>query len=181
MMKLNRRKFLVLIPASFIALWTGWFFRPIDEEGFQVTWNGERATTVDVAKYRLKVNGDVPNPIELKLEDLYAQSRVQKVIKIQCDEGWEANVRWEGIPISSLISRAGGSLQNIAHVTITGVTGYSRILNSDEIRNPDFMIAIMAGGTPLTVDHGYPARLVAPTRPGLDWVKYVTSITCTNS
>jgi DMSO/TMAO reductase YedYZ molybdopterin-dependent catalytic subunit len=43
------------------------------------------------------------------------------------------------------------------------------------------MIALKAGGAPLTVDHGYPARLVAPTRLGEDWVKYVVKITATSN
>ena len=180
-MKLNRRKFMILIPAGFIAIWTWWFFRPTEEQNFQVTWNGEVATTVDASSYRLKINGDVPNPLELTLADLYAMNRVQKSLTIKCEEGWSADVLWEGIPISNLLSRAGSSLQNIAQVTITGVTGYSRTLSSDEATNPDFMIALMVAGAPLTVDHGYPARLVAPTRSGLDWVKYVATITCTNN
>jgi DMSO/TMAO reductase YedYZ molybdopterin-dependent catalytic subunit len=42
------------------------------------------------------------------------------------------------------------------------------------------MIALKAGGIPLTVEHGFPARLVAPARLGLEWIKYVNRITCTN-
>ena len=181
LMRLNRRSFLALIPVTAIAAWSWWFFRPTEEQGFRVTWNGELSTTVNVNSYRLGIDGDVPNPLELKLEELYAMNRVKKNLKIQCQEGWSADVPWEGIPISDLLSRAGSSLQNIAHVTITGVTGYSRMLSADEATNPDFMIALMAAGAPLAVDHGYPARLVAPSRSGLDWVKYVTRITATNN
>ena len=45
----------------------------------------------------------------------------------------------------------------------------------------DYMIALKVGGAPLTIDHGYPARLVAPARSGLDWVKYVAQITATRN
>lgn len=149
-MKLSRRKFMILIPAGLVAVWSWWFFRRVEEQGFPVTWNGEVSTTVDMNSYRLRINGDVSNPLELKLEDLYAMNRVQKTLKITCAEGWSADVLWEGIPISELLSRAGLSLQNIAHVTITGVTGYSRTLSSDEAKNPAYMIVL--DGWRLSVD-----------------------------
>jgi DMSO/TMAO reductase YedYZ molybdopterin-dependent catalytic subunit len=128
----------------------------------------------------LKVDGDVSKPLELTLDDLYSMSNVQKTLEIQCVEGWAADVLWEGIPLSYLLSQAGASLKNIAHVTVEGVTGYGTTLSSDEIADPNTIIALKAGGAPLTVDHGYPARLVLPQRLGLDWVKYVSRITCSN-
>jgi DMSO/TMAO reductase YedYZ molybdopterin-dependent catalytic subunit len=145
---------------------------------FPITWNGEEATAINPDDYRLRIDGDVANPLELKLGDLYAMTGVQKTLEIQCVEGWSADVPWEGIPLSYLLQQAGSSLKNITHVTIKAVTGYSTTLNSDEVANLNSMIALKVGGVPLTVDHGYPARLVAPTRPGLDWVKYVATITC---
>jgi DMSO/TMAO reductase YedYZ molybdopterin-dependent catalytic subunit len=147
---------------------------------FPVTWNGEQPTKVDTNQYRFRVDGDVSNPLELTLEDLYAMSNVQKTLKIECVMGWATDVPWEGIPISYLLTQAGASLKNIDHVTVEGVTGYQTTLSSDEVANSDNMIALKAGGAPLAIEHGYPARLVMPARFGLDWVKYATRITCAN-
>jgi DMSO/TMAO reductase YedYZ molybdopterin-dependent catalytic subunit len=148
---------------------------------FPVTWNGEQASAINPNDYRLKIDGDVANPLELKLGDLYAMAGVQKTVKIQCVEGWSADVPWEGIPLSYLLKQAGSSLKSVTHVTIKAVSGYSTTLNSDEVADLNCMIALKVGGAPLTVDHGYPARLVAPMRPGLEWVKCVATITCTNN
>jgi DMSO/TMAO reductase YedYZ molybdopterin-dependent catalytic subunit len=185
-MKITRRSFLNLIPVIIVGVWTWWFFRPPPPStsggfSFPVTWNGERTTIVDPNDYRLKIDGDVPNPLSLRLAELYAMPSVQKNLNIKCEEGWSADVPWEGIPISHLLEQAGLSLKNINHVTVKAVTGYSRTLNSDEIANLDYMIALKVDGSPLTADHGYPARLVAPTRSGLDWVKYVDRITATSN
>lgn len=147
---------------------------------FPVTWNGDRPTKIDLNDYRLRVDGDVSNPLQLTVDDLYAMSEVQKTLRIQCVEGWAADVLWEGIPILHLLSKAGATPKSIAHVTVQSITGYNAILSSDEIANPDNMIALKAGGIPLTVEHGFPARLVAPARLGLEWIKYVNRITCTN-
>ena len=145
---------------------------------FPETWNGESPPAIDSNKYRLKINGDVSNSLELGLTELYAMTSVHRTLTIQCVEGWSADVPWEGIPLLYLLRQAGTSLTNIAHVIVQDVAGYSTTLSSDEVANLDCMIALKVAGAPLTVDHGYPARLVAPTRPGEDWVKCVGTITC---
>jgi DMSO/TMAO reductase YedYZ molybdopterin-dependent catalytic subunit len=147
---------------------------------FPVTWNGDQPTKVNPNDYRLRVDGDVSRPLELTLGELYAMSNTKKTLKIICETGWAADVPWQGIPLSSLLSQAGASLRNIDHVTVESVKGYFTTMSSDEVANPDSMIALKAGGLPLTIEHGYPARLAAPTKLGLDWVKYVGRITCKN-
>ena len=148
--------------------------------GFPVTWNGDEPTTIDSNDYRLTIDGDASKSMEFTLRDLQAMPSVKKTLRIQCVTGWAADVLWEGIPLIYLLNQAGVSLENLAQVTIKSITGYEMTLNSDEVANSDNIIALKAGSFPLTVEHGYPARLVAPTRDGLDWVKYVTRITCTN-
>jgi DMSO/TMAO reductase YedYZ molybdopterin-dependent catalytic subunit len=143
-----------------------------------VTWNGDRATLVNSEDYRLRIDGDVPRPLELTLTNLRSMPNVQKTLEIKCVEGWEAEVPWEGIPLNYLVTQAGGSLRNLDHVTVESVTGYSRDLSPDEVADPDTMIALKAGGAALTTEHGFPARLVVPAKPGLDWVKYATRIKC---
>jgi DMSO/TMAO reductase YedYZ molybdopterin-dependent catalytic subunit len=38
------------------------------------------------------------------------------------------------------------------------------------------VLALRMGGAPLSADHGFPARLVAPDRRGFWWVKWVVAI-----
>jgi DMSO/TMAO reductase YedYZ molybdopterin-dependent catalytic subunit len=54
-------------------------------------------------------------------------------------------------------------------------------ISQDDAANPLTIIALKAGSVPLNDEHGYPTRLVLPTRPGLEWVKQVSRITCTKS
>lgn len=148
---------------------------------FPVTWNGGQPIKVDTNEYRLRIDGDVSNPLELTLGELHAMLNVQKTVRIICITRWSADVPWEGIPLSYLLTQAGASLKNIDHLTVESVRGYYfTTMSSDEVANPDNMIALKAGGAPLTIEHGYPARLVAPSKLGWDWVKYVARITCKN-
>jgi DMSO/TMAO reductase YedYZ molybdopterin-dependent catalytic subunit len=143
---------------------------------FQVTWNGDSPTQVNLEDYRLIVDGDVSNPLQLSLEDLSRMPSVQKTVNIACVTGWNRDVPWEGILVSYLLGQAGAP-KDIDHLTFESVTGYKIDVSGSDLSNPYNMIALKAGGAPLTIDHGYPARLVAPTRPGEDWVKYVVRIT----
>jgi DMSO/TMAO reductase YedYZ molybdopterin-dependent catalytic subunit len=196
-MKLNRRYFIKLIPvgtAIAVASWLLWesisgspsatvrLWRTTSATAkpfvFPTAWGGYDRTIVNLTDYRLRVDGDVSNPLELTIEDLNAMPTVISRSTISCVEGWNAEVVWEGIPLSRFLSRAGAS--EVEHVTVESVTGYTidRPLDPSAFENPKTMIALKAGGLPLTVDHGYPARLVAPTRAGYEWVKYVGRITC---
>ena len=38
------------------------------------------------------------------------------------------------------------------------------------------LLALMLEGEPLSIDHGYPARIIAPNRPGVLQTKWVTRI-----
>jgi DMSO/TMAO reductase YedYZ molybdopterin-dependent catalytic subunit len=189
-MKITRRSFIKTIPAvALVSVGGAWWWWSLAQTAnrttsasfeFPITWNGDQPTTINSNDYRLKIDGDVTNPLELNLKELYAMTGVQKNLTIQCVEGWDADVPWEGIALSYLLNQAGVS-PNVAHVTISAITGYSTTLSSDEAASSDNMIALKVGGAPLTIDHGYPARLVAPSRPGLNWVKYVSRITCTSN
>jgi DMSO/TMAO reductase YedYZ molybdopterin-dependent catalytic subunit len=49
------------------------------------------------------------------------------------------------------------------------------------LRDPWTLIALRLGGEPLALDHGYPARLIAPNRPGVMQTKWVGRITVRDS
>jgi len=145
---------------------------------FEVTWNGDKPTEVNIADYRLMIDGDVSNPLQLTIEDLRRMPAAKRTANIACVMGWDADVPWEGVLLSYLLDLAGAP-KKIERITFESVTGYGASISGSQLTNPDNMIALKAGDAPLTVGHGYPSRLVAPTRPGVDWVKYVNRITCT--
>jgi len=47
----------------------------------------------------------------------------------------------------------------------------------EHVRDPLTLVALRLDGEPLHVDHGYPARLIAPNRPGVLQTKWIGRIT----
>jgi DMSO/TMAO reductase YedYZ molybdopterin-dependent catalytic subunit len=199
-MKLTRRAFIRLAPIGVAVGVASWWLvtqenpptspnafenanssqiktETVEPPNFPVTWNGDFPRNVDSKDYRLIVDGDVANPLQLTLEELEAMPSVEKSWPIRCVEGWSATVLWEGIPLSYLLSQAGAPTE-FDHVTVESVAGYLTQINQSVVANSATMIALKAGAVPLTMDHGYPARLVLPGAHGLDWVKQVGRITC---
>jgi len=199
-MKLSRRSFIKLVPIGIAISLASWWFlgketatsssgpvgsvrssQPtLKTEGisdFPVAWNGGQPTHVDPRDYLLRVDGDVSNPLQLTLSDLYAMSSVTESSTIECVEGWNATVAWEGIPLSDLLSQAGAP-SKFDHVTVKSINGYATEINQNDVTDLRVLIALKIGSAPLKVEHGYPARLVLPTKPGYQWAKYVNRITC---
>lgn len=196
-MKLTRRSFIGLLPIAGISFAALWFLKHRDlvasytvlekvgssqstettERAFDfpVSWNGGEPINVDSKQYRLIVDGNVSNPLQLTLEELYAMPSLSVSSTIHCIEGWSALVVWEGIALSRLLSLAGAG--DFSQIRIESLTGYA--MEIDQTDAAKAMIALKAESLPLKIEHGYPARLVLPGTIGFGWVKYVAKITCT--
>ncbi len=59
----------------------------------------------------------------------------------------------------------------------TAADGYTESLPLAVARDPETWIAYEMGGAPLTVDHGYPARVLVAGRFGMKQPKWVTRLT----
>jgi DMSO/TMAO reductase YedYZ molybdopterin-dependent catalytic subunit len=47
-------------------------------------------------------------------------------------------------------------------------------LNRDQSGDPDTLLALALDGEELHIDHGFPARLIGPNRPGVLQTKWVS-------
>lgn len=94
-----------------------------------------------------------------------------------CVTGWSVrNVRWEGIPLASLLREA-GIPEGARWVLIHTLRGYVTVIPIEEALRGDVLLAFRANNAPLTPEHGGPVRLVAPRLYGWKSVKWVSKIT----
>ncbi len=127
------------------------------------------------ASYRLTVEG--PTSFDLYLAALEELATVERTIPLACVEGWSVSARWRGMPLIDLVRRAGGDTQSRVRVVSLETIGAfgSSVITSPELRHA--ILATHLNGSRLTVDHGYPVRLIAPNRAGVLNTKWLTRVT----
>ncbi|RSM55851.1 molybdopterin-binding protein [Actinoplanes sp. ATCC 53533] len=128
--------------------------------------------------YRLTIAGPA-RTLSLSLPELAALPQHTVVLPISCVEGWSATGTWTGIRLRDLIALVGVDPEDAeAHVESLEARGRYRATTvpPPHTRDPFTLIALRLGGDVLHPDHGYPARLIAPNRPGVLQTKWVGRI-----
>ncbi|MFJ7204777.1 molybdopterin-dependent oxidoreductase [Streptomyces sp. NPDC098789] len=126
--------------------------------------------------WRLEVLG--PLPYSLTRAQLLALPQVEARLPIACVEGWSVEALWGGVRIRDLLDRAGAPPGAAVRVTSLETGGAYRVMEMGRTyaRDPLTLLALTLGGEPLSPDHGFPARIIAPNRPGVLQTKWVARL-----
>ncbi|MFF5076233.1 molybdopterin-dependent oxidoreductase [Actinoplanes sp. NPDC000266] len=158
------------------AAWDAWgatarrFTGSVPRSSLLVTsWINDGIQRVDPERWRLRV-GDS----SLTLADVLALPHERFTATLDCTSGWYSTQEWEGVRLSTLLDRAGVTGGAWRSIEVLSTTGFSRWFGADTLDEVWLVTAV--GGRPLSYGHGFPARIVAPSRRGFWWVKWVTSI-----
>jgi hypothetical protein len=152
----------------------------VGPQGLPVNKTAAAAQVVRVDEsYRLVVTGPGGRHA-LSLADLLALPQTTADLPIACVEGWSSGATWSGVRVVDLL-RLVGAGDTDRPVTVEslergGPYAFS-VLEPGQARDPLTLIALRIGGEPLHLDHGYPARLIAPNRPGVLQTKWVSGVT----
>lgn len=136
------------------------------------------AASVSEDQWRLRVTGPSGSKT-LSYADLQALPQVVVDLPITCVEGWSADARWGGIRVRDLAALAGGSAESFVGVESAERAGVYRrtTLPTAYAQHPDTLLALTINGQRLSRDHGFPARIIAPNRPGVLQTKWVRALT----
>ncbi|MEU0945475.1 molybdopterin-dependent oxidoreductase [Streptomyces canus] len=124
-------------------------------------------------QYRLVVAG--PRPYTLTLDELRTLPQHEVELPIACVEGWSRSAHWTGVRVVDLLERSGAPVDARVRVVSLQLRGGYRVseLGREHARDPLTLLALRLNGEELDPDHGYPARLIAPNRPGVLQTKWV--------
>ncbi len=127
--------------------------------------------------FRLTViNGD--REVVLTRDDLAAMTQHVVELPIACVEGWSATGTWGGVrmrDLLALVDAPAGSDVRVRSLQTRYAFGTS-LLWSNFAEDDRTLLALELGGEPLSVDHGYPCRVIAPNRPGVRQTKWVKQL-----
>lgn len=136
-------------------------------------WAFDVPPTIDVAIWRIQVDGDVASSGAIAYDDLLAMPFTERDAVLDCTGGWWTEQRWRGVTVADLLARH-GVRPSAERVDVVSQTGHAWSFPIDEAQR--LLIATHVGGETLSTGHGYPARLVAPDHRGFQWIKWVTHV-----
>jgi len=140
---------------------------------------------VDLADWRLAIDGMVDHPVTLNFDQLLDLGVVERVVTLCCVSNevggpYIGNARWLGVPLTRVLDLAGvqGGATQLASESVDGWTcGFPTSVATD---GRDALVAIGMNGKPLPPEHGFPVRLVVPGLYGyVSATKWLTKLTLT--
>ncbi len=170
---------------------------------FFVRWHlADIPTYVDLNSWRLKIQGNVKNPIEFSLDDLKTKFEpVSFYAVLQCsgngrnffkpkpkgihwNHGAMGNALWTGVRLKDILNYAGiksGSIEvafdGLDKPPYPKTPDFIRSLPLDRVLEEDVILAYEMNNEPLPYLNGFPLRLIVPGWYATHWIKSVSRIT----
>jgi len=115
--------------------------------------------------WKLKISGLCDAPQSFTLDQLKTFTSTTQSSRLKCVECWSARAEWSGFAIRDL--------EQIVqpHPTAKGILfhcgdEYKEYLSRDALNQQRVLLAHSMNGKPLTDAHGFPLRLIAPSKYG---------------
>jgi len=130
--------------------------------------------------YNLKINGLIEKEKNLSYDDIVNNyESYEKVVTLDCVEGWSAKILWEGFLVKDLLNEL--KIRPEANTVIfRAYDGYSTSFPIDYLTNNNIIIAYKMNGVPLPPERGFPFQLIAESKWGYKWIKWITEIELSN-
>lgn len=130
---------------------------------------------IAIEEWTLEVTGLVDTPLRLTYEDILSFPSTTQVTRLYCMPGYEGTGEWTGVPLASILEKAGYT-DAVVSVIFYGQDEYTSSILLETALREDTLLAYQMNGVTLPKEHGYPLRLVVPDKNGYKWVKWIVKI-----
>jgi len=156
---------------------------------------------IDPETFSVEIKGKVDKPLKLSLADIKKMPATEIVAVNQCSgnsrgfmaprvaggqiaNGAMGNARWKGVPLKTVLDKAGVQA-NAKQAVFGGMDGpvsdktpdFAKALDIDHAKDGEVMLAYAMNERDLPFLNGFPLRLVVPGYYGTYWVKHLNEIT----
>jgi DMSO/TMAO reductase YedYZ molybdopterin-dependent catalytic subunit len=194
--KVSRRAFVTTIAATgatLVALTAGQSFRFLDfanilaprknnvgPDSLPVNRTAHAAKVLESAMspdWRLTVTaGSATKSFSRK--QLEAMTQYDVALPIACVEGWSQMANWKGPRLKDVMREVGApDGAGVRAISLEQGSIYAKMEMEPEFARDDLtLVALELNGEVLDIDHGYPARMIAPARPGVLQTKWLSRL-----
>ncbi len=197
--KTSRRGFLVTVFASLagvVAFWSGQSFKPLDPINLiapRKMGDGPNALPINRTASQAQITADLvgsdwrlvvkrgATTRSYSYAQLLAMPQRTVELPIACVNGWSQTATWKGVRLNELMDAVGRKPGEAIMLTSLEVAGSYRVttMGSEFVENDLTLVALHLNGEVLDVEHGYPARMIAPARPGVLQTKWLSTLEVT--
>ncbi len=131
---------------------------------------------IGVESYTLRITGLVANSTSYTYDEVLDRyQHYKKVVTLDCVEGWSVTILWDGVLVEDLLAEA-APLEDATVVIFHAYDGYTTSLPIDYIMDNDILMAYKMNDVVLPPERGFPFQLVAESKWGYKWIKWITEI-----
>lgn len=120
---------------------------------------------INAAIWKLKISGLCENPKTLTLDELYKLPVRSQSSRLKCVECWSARAEWSGFSIKELERMVRPHTSALGVVFHCG-DDYKEYLPREALNQDRVLLAHTMNGEPLSDAHGFPLRVIAPSKYG---------------
>jgi DMSO/TMAO reductase YedYZ molybdopterin-dependent catalytic subunit len=127
------------------------------------------------------VDGLVARPTTFSLDEIKSLPARSQITHLACEEGWSYIAEWRGVPLSHILD-AVETLPQARYVVYRSIQpDWWESIDMADALHPQTLVAHSLNGADLPVPFGGPLRLRVPRQLGYKSVKYIASLTVTDS
>ena len=131
-----------------------------------------------LAAWRLELVG--ARTLKLSRDALLAMPQHTYDLPIACVEGWTTTQSWTGVRLRDLARLSGRAGGQVDVRSLQRAGSFARAtLSREAVDDERSLLALRVNGADLSLDHGFPARIIVPALPGVHCTKWVGSLTFT--
>jgi DMSO/TMAO reductase YedYZ molybdopterin-dependent catalytic subunit len=131
---------------------------------------------VDVASYTLNITGLVAQPASYTYDEVIGNyDSYKKAVRLNCVEGWAVNILWEGLQVRDILAKA-NPLPTAKVVIFHAYDGYTTSFPIEYIMDNPILMAYKMNDVTIPPERGYPFQLVAESKWGYKWIKWITQV-----
>lgn len=134
---------------------------------------------INISNYTLQITGKVQNPQNLTYKEVINRKNYEKVVTLDCVEGWSVTILWRGILVSELINESKPT-PDAKTVIFYAVDGYSTSFPLDYVKKNNILMAYKMNNVTIPPERGFPFQLVAESKWGYKWIKWINKIEISN-
>jgi DMSO/TMAO reductase YedYZ molybdopterin-dependent catalytic subunit len=147
---------------------------------YDTQYDYNQTPQIDAKTWSLKIDGLVDNPTTLDYKAVQAFPSFEDIRTLECignpvGGSLIGNIKWKGFAFDEILKQVKPKA-NATHLKFEAGDGYSTSVELKWATQPGVMMAYEMNGQPLTVEHGFPLRILMPGLYGQKMPRWITHI-----